>query len=153
MFYNNSNGFAANYTSDLLESLHNFKKDVCKLLGKHCDLVTNALKFHLPDHILNGVERFETVQVLSASPHEHLFSFERMILEYIETLTNKKERCRQCLGYTFQETEGPFFIISKTSCSIFQRKQGLVCSVDQINLFSLMTFEATGKIIMYTGCA
>lgn len=68
---NYSNGWSDAELQDLRSTVLTFKKQVWSLFGPHCDRGLNTLKFHLLDHLVDDLQRFGTVRVLSASPYEH----------------------------------------------------------------------------------
>lgn len=68
---NYSNVWYRKDLDDLQHSVSFFKKAVWALFGTNCDYGTNILKFHLLDHLVNELERFETIHALDASPYDH----------------------------------------------------------------------------------
>lgn len=45
--------------------------DIWKLFGPQCDRRLNTMTFNLQDDLVNDLERFGTILVISASPYKH----------------------------------------------------------------------------------
>lgn len=71
MSNNNLQGLSTGNLEEMRFYVYNFEKEVQKLFGARSEGGLNTLKFHLRDHLIDDVNRFGTVLVLSASPYEH----------------------------------------------------------------------------------
>lgn len=63
-----SKGFSREGLAELWSSVSNFKKAVWTLFGPYSKRGLNTLKFHLLYRLMNDLELFITVLVLSTSP-------------------------------------------------------------------------------------
>jgi hypothetical protein len=68
---NFGNGWTADDRKTLRDSIHVFKKLVSSVFRPHFENSILTLKFHLLDHVVDDLERFGSIKVLSASPFEH----------------------------------------------------------------------------------
>lgn len=118
---NNSNGWSTEDLEELRSTVLLFKKQVWALFGPHCDRGLNTLKFHLLDHLVDDLQRFGTIRVLSASPYEQfnlivkqsysgtlkrLHTRERDTIHNLDTnLKRQKLASTQTIGRTLEKTQ------------------------------------------------
>ena len=67
-----------------------FKKQVWTLFRPHCERGLNTLKFHLLDHLVDDLQRFGSIHILSASPYEHF----NLIVKQAYSGTSKRLKTR-----------------------------------------------------------
>lgn len=65
---NYSRGWSTDDADALRSKVWGFTTSFWGLLGPHCDNGLNTFKFHLLDHLVDDLDRFDTVSVLSAFP-------------------------------------------------------------------------------------
>lgn len=99
MSYIQSKQLSSDYLAGMRSSVYHFKKAVSPLFCLYCDRGLNTLKFHRPYHLLDYLERFSTVSVLSTSQYEHL---NLLLTSHIQVLQNscRKERRITLLYWT-----------------------------------------------------
>lgn len=136
------NGWSSSDLDNIRVSISTFKHAFWTLFGPHCSHGLNTLKFHLLDHLVDDLERFGSIHVLSESLYEH-FNY---IVKQAYNSTSKRLKTRTAdtvsnLDLTLTRQRSDHVSISSCPSSTRPRKLGLVGFGEKIHGHTLFSVQ------------
>lgn len=150
MSYSYSNGWYVKFLANMHETVWNFRTIFWNLFGPHYDRGLNTQKFHPSDNLGDDLECFKKIKALSAFLHANINIIVKQA--YVYTSKPLQKRFKDTVTvfvFNLKRRNVGGFTTFRTLLSISLRRQGIVLSVEHINLDSLLTFGGMGKIIIY----
>lgn len=114
---------------------------------KHCDRGVITLKCHLLDHLLDDLERFGTVLVLSASPYAHFnLTVKQSYASTCKSLHMRTKDTANVLGTNLKGQKVSTSSLPQVQSYPSARRQVLVHSGEHINLQCSSSFQTIRRI-------
>lgn len=130
---NDSMGWCTKDLQSMRTKVLEFKAKVWNLFRPHCKPGLNTLKFHLLDHLVDDLERFGTIRVLSASPYENF----NLIVKQAYSGTSKRLQTRARDTVQVLETNLKRQKLERTrhvsQANLHSERHGLVRTGERIN--------------------